>query len=276
MVQVIGLDGKVTWVSPAVERLQGYLPDDLLAIEDTGEAEQHAELATAFRSVLGKPGSSSRCVTRLTHRDGSTRWIDAVLVNHLDEPGIAGVVATYRDITERVGIEEARRVSEERFRSLAESSPSGIFQLDLDGSCTYVNDRWCEITSGTAEQALGEAWRSIFVPGQPSLADTVPDPVPEGPDGTPLQYVTSTRTQIRRADGVTRWVDIRTATLTDDKGLPVGTVGTIDDVTEHVEVLRRGRAPHHHPRGHPRPGGHRRPRPQRSCTSTRPVAASSA
>jgi len=237
VVQVIGLDGKVTWVSPAVERLQGYLPDDLLAIEGTGEAEEHGELATAFRSVLGKPGSSSRCVTRLTHRDGSTRWIDAVLVNHLDEPGIAGVVATYRDITDRVGIEEARRVSEERFRSLAESSPSGIFQLDLDGSCTYVNDRWCEITSGTPEQALGEAWRSIFVPGQPSLADIVPDTVPEGPDGT-LQSVTSTRTQIRRADGVTRWVDIRTATLTDDKGLPVGTVGTIDDVTEHVEVLR--------------------------------------
>ena len=70
----------------------------------------------------------------MRHADGSMRWIDLLLVNQIGEPDIDGIVATYRDITERVTIEEARRESEERFRSLANSSPLGIFQFDLDAN----------------------------------------------------------------------------------------------------------------------------------------------
>ena len=39
--------------------------------------------------------------------------------------------------------------------TLAEISPVGIFRTHLDGECYYANQRWCEMTQLTPEQALG-------------------------------------------------------------------------------------------------------------------------
>ena len=50
---------------------------------------------------------------------------------------------------------EARRDSEERFRSLCAAAPIGLFQTDADGRCVYTNERWHAISGLTAEESLG-------------------------------------------------------------------------------------------------------------------------
>ena len=50
------------------------------------------------------------------------------------------------------------RESEQRYASLASAAPVGIFRADTSGHCIYVNDRWCQITGISAEEALKEGW----------------------------------------------------------------------------------------------------------------------
>lgn len=232
VVQIMSASGEVLWISPAIETVLGWRPDEVLAHPTGGMAgfQGRDQALAAFLEVLDHPGRTVRTVSHVEHANGSLRWIDIVLVNRLDDPDIAGIVATYRDVTDQVAVDQALRESEQRFRSLSDSSPLGIFQFDLETNCTYVNDRWCEIVGHPAEEALGQGWRSIMLPEHASMLE---DP------GLVDQAATNTlafRGRFMRGDGTIRWADIRTAPLNDSTGNRVGTVGTIDDVTDRVEA----------------------------------------
>ncbi len=62
------------------------------------------------------------------------------------------------DIAERKRAEEALRASENKFKTLTEASPSGIWQTDAKGNNTYVSTRWLEITGIKPAEALGAGW----------------------------------------------------------------------------------------------------------------------
>jgi PAS domain S-box-containing protein len=52
----------------------------------------------------------------------------------------------------------------EWLRTLAHVSPVGIFRADGRGLCSYVNERWCEITGYPASAALGTGWELAIHP----------------------------------------------------------------------------------------------------------------
>ena len=41
---------------------------------------------------------------------------------------------------------------------VAAAAPVGIFQSDGDGNCLFVNERWCEITGLSVDEAAGRGW----------------------------------------------------------------------------------------------------------------------
>ncbi len=63
------------------------------------------------------------------------------------------VVATLRD-------------SENKFRNLNQQLPVGVFLVDIEGRCQYVNERWCQMTGLTAEQAAGQPWTQFVHPDE--------------------------------------------------------------------------------------------------------------
>ncbi len=70
-----------------------------------------------------------------------------------------------RDLSELERAHGAVLESEARFRLLSQLAPVGIVQTDLDGSCTFANDRWCELTGMTAQEAIGADWTASLHPG---------------------------------------------------------------------------------------------------------------
>ncbi|MDO8896822.1 MAG: PAS domain S-box protein [Bacteroidales bacterium] len=66
------------------------------------------------------------------------------------------IIAIAQDITERKNAENALRISEERYRSLFESSPVGIILEDLEGTILDVNQTLCNDFGYEAKDLIGK------------------------------------------------------------------------------------------------------------------------
>ena len=138
VVQVSGVDGTIEWVSPSVRDVLGYRPADAVGhhIREIVHPEDVEVAADAYREVLADLGATRRLAVRLRSASGEWRWVDARLVNRLDDPDHPGVVITYLDTTEReLALRDARRLT-----ALADSSTDLIFISEPDGTVVYAND----------------------------------------------------------------------------------------------------------------------------------------
>jgi signal transduction histidine kinase len=61
-----------------------------------------------FNTALRKPNENIKAEFRLRHKDGSYRYMEAVCKNLLDDFRIEGIIAHYRDITERHLLEKQK------------------------------------------------------------------------------------------------------------------------------------------------------------------------
>ena len=64
---------------------------------------------------------------------------------------ILGIVESFTDITARKKAEEKLRLSEERFRELADLLPQTVFETDLEGNLTFANRHSFEFTGFTRD-----------------------------------------------------------------------------------------------------------------------------
>ncbi|BCJ40509.1 hypothetical protein GCM10010168_81570 [Actinoplanes ianthinogenes] len=108
---IVRTDGVVTYLNPAVERIIGgslhdYVGRHLLNLMHPGDAPRiDAELAGVFAT----PGAKRHIEMRVQHDDDSWRWLSAVAVNLVEEPGIGGIVINARDVTEERELRERLR-----------------------------------------------------------------------------------------------------------------------------------------------------------------------
>ena len=65
------------------------------------------------------------------------------------------------------------RDSEERFRMLATHAPVGIYQIDTEGNCLFVNRRWCEIAGLGADEAAGQGWTRTLHPDDRDAVEAI-------------------------------------------------------------------------------------------------------
>lgn len=100
---VMGADGTVSFVTPSVESILGYRPEEVVGTSAFGYV--HPEELPAFLEEMTVSLASRdyvRFVTcRLRHKDGSYRTCEAVGRNLLNDPAVRGIVINARDVTER-------------------------------------------------------------------------------------------------------------------------------------------------------------------------------
>jgi PAS domain S-box-containing protein len=96
---------------------------------------------------------------------GGRAWVLVNAYPEFDEGrDLRQIVVTFVDMTRRKEVEEALRDSEVRFRTLADSSPVGIFQADAGGINVYLNGAAAEILGQTPEEGRGKGWHEALHP----------------------------------------------------------------------------------------------------------------
>jgi PAS domain S-box-containing protein len=94
-------------------------------------------------------------VLRAFRKDGSIGWVeyDAVRINYGGRPAIQISVV---EITERMEAEKALRESEERFRSLVETTSDWVWEVDKNGFYTYASPKVKELLGYDPEEVIGK------------------------------------------------------------------------------------------------------------------------
>ena len=129
VVMILVAEATVRYVSPAIERVLGYRPEEMVGTLASGYVypEDVEYMSKSFAQTLQKPGIHPPIQYRVRAADGSWRYMEAVRSNWLHAPHIAGVVASVRDITKRKMAEDALKQSEERYRAVIEQTIEGIY-----------------------------------------------------------------------------------------------------------------------------------------------------
>ena len=141
--------------------------------------------------------------------------------------GIAGLIGTIVDITERKQAESALRESEARFRLTFELAGSGIAHVSLDGPFLRVNRSLCAIFGYSDKELVGRTVKELSHPEDRDKTDATRARVLSG-------ELESARFQKRylRKDGATVWVDLTVALVRDAEGKPLYEIAVFDDETE--------------------------------------------
>jgi len=109
VIMVLSSDGIISYGSPAVNCVLGHEPEELVdqSLFEFVHPDDVSSLTNAFNN--GIPGCTVSLEFRFRHKDGSWCDLGATAKNLLDNPGVAGIVLSSRDITERKQAEKELR-----------------------------------------------------------------------------------------------------------------------------------------------------------------------
>ena len=134
---------------------------------------------------------------------------------------------------EKEKVEASLKESENRYASLASVVPVGIFRLDLDGHCLYVNDHWSYITGMSADESEGLGWLNAIHPEDRLTVAR------QWYDATKIGTVLlSLECRFLGSKDNTIWVIGQSVLERNEHGQMTGFVGTITDITERKEAQK--------------------------------------
>jgi PAS domain S-box-containing protein len=140
------------------------------------------------------------------------------------------VIVIVRDITDRKRTERELKESEERYQTLANVAPVGIFRTDIQGNTTYVNPTWCRISGLSSDEALGTGWLRVVHPDdRQNLAEN-------WKKSAQRHAVSIADYRFLRDDGSVVWVMGQAVPEFNSDNQVVGYIGTITDITERKKV----------------------------------------
>ena len=227
---IFAADGTILYLTPSVKRVLGFSPEDRIGKNMYGEPIIHPDDIAATRkfieTVLSSPSIASTIEFRLRHVDGSWRDIEAIVQSFLDEPSVGGLVASYRDITDRKRAEVSTRKSERQWQDLTEALPQLVWSATPDGACDYFSTQWTEHTGIPETHLLGWQWLETLHPDDRDVTRKLWINSVAGHGAYDVEY------RVRRSDGEYRWFKTRGVPIQNSTGNVVKWFGTCTDFTD--------------------------------------------
>jgi PAS domain S-box-containing protein len=158
LLTVIDQSGTILYESPSLERILGYRPIDRMGKSafDLVHPEDLPRARSVLASAFQKLGSTHTIEMRVRGLDGRWHVFESTGQTMLDQHGKLCGVINSRDITERKRSEESLRESEQKFRSVIQSSPDAIVQADGSGTIIAWNTAAQKIFGYREEEVRGQ------------------------------------------------------------------------------------------------------------------------
>ncbi|MDX1633773.1 MAG: diguanylate cyclase [Marinobacter sp.] len=247
MVSLHSPDGRFLWVSPSVNRILGYSPEELIGTDPYDLF--HADDRLSIRSKTHEPavtGDGNILIRyRIRRSDGQYIWFETLTQPIANGDGeIIELHTTSRDVTEQCKLEKALAESEALYRVSMDSLEEGVVLLDVEGRIVAHNPQATRILGLSSEELNGllscdPLWDAIYPDGTPFPAEAHPTVVTLR-TGEPCSHVLmgihNPRWQSRR------WISVNSRPIpagSSDRNLRALVVASFDDVTEMIERERQ-------------------------------------
>lgn len=159
--EIISPDGTTRYISPAIERIMGYKPNERIGKSSLQflKEEEKAEFNRMLELVVQNPDQRSSGDFSIKTSEGKQIYLSMTMSNQITEPSIQGIVVNWRDITERIQSQKEieyiathdeltklpnRVYLKKRMNQLCEDYKDSedsfaLIMLDIDGF-KYIND----------------------------------------------------------------------------------------------------------------------------------------
>ena len=222
-------DSRIVFVNAAVEKVFGYLPEEMVGqhlsvIVPVRLREAHSAGMRRYMQTSQKHIPWNGITLPALRRDGEEIQIE-ISFGEYHQGSKRLFTAVIRDITERQQIEAKLRESESRYRFLAESVPQQVWTARADGQITYGNFRTIEyFGEETQSELFGINWTKII--HTDDLARMTKRWMHSIKTGEPYEN----EHRLRRGDGEYRWHLAQATPMFDENGAVVKWFGTNTDI----------------------------------------------
>ena len=236
IVAVVNGSGRMQYVNRAIEPVLGYAAAEVIGalafhvIHPDDVPWVSARLAELITS--DEPGVTP-LEYRVRHKDGSWRWIESLPTLLGDVPESRTVLTASRDVTERRRVEDALRLSEERYRLAIRAMNGVIYEWDTrSGRVLHTPGlgAWLGLAEDEVPGAIEEWLARIHPADRPTLVQLRHKLANED------QLETSYR--VRTASGDYAWLWERSILVRDGDGQPHRVIGFIVNRTESSRTQR--------------------------------------
>jgi len=158
-------DFRVLSVTPNVERVLGYTPEELVGKTFYETKALHPDsfetaLKNASYILSGNPVYSS--VYKFIRKDGTVGYGEVSGVPCMKDGRVYAVTTIARDVTDRVEMANVIAENEQRYRSTLESIPLAVCIIRLeDLRFLYANREFSRITSYSPEEVTGRTFEDL-------------------------------------------------------------------------------------------------------------------
>lgn len=235
VVWTMELDGTISYVSPAVEKVRGFTPAEAMsqALEEIHPPDSLSKSREYFERLgaaiqAGRPPESFRGELEYFRKDGSTFWTEVMAYPLLGADGtVLRILGVTHDIDERRRTEAALKESEELFRLAFENANTGMCLVDTGGRLTRVNRQMCEIFGYTKAELEGMSVNDI---AHPDFRDVSPRFIQHAVAGE------ADRAEFEKAylhkDGHLVWGRVSSSLVRDARGEPAYFISHVVDISE--------------------------------------------
>lgn len=240
LVLCLDATGLLTHISSAVLPVLGYEPTEWLG-KSAFELVHPDDLALVienFEATVDLTADPSPMTLRVRTANGAWIPFEVFANNQLDEPDVAAVVVSMREVSERARHEaqlqasqDALRLAERQFRSSFDHAPIGMALVGLGGEFLRINDALCDLVGYSRNELLGRTFQDITHP-EDLAADL--QLLHELLLGERLGYQLDKR--YLRPDGTEVWAQLNVTMVRNQQGNPMHFVAQIQDVTERRQL----------------------------------------
>ena len=133
-------DGHIRYISPSVERIFGYQPDEMIGQSDMQhiQGEGIKVFSNMFTTLIGNPKESVTVQYIYETKHAGEVWVEATGTNLISDPAVRGIIVNSRDITEKKRAEQEERMRS-KMQALSENSPDLITRMNREGTFFYIN-----------------------------------------------------------------------------------------------------------------------------------------
>jgi diguanylate cyclase (GGDEF)-like protein/PAS domain S-box-containing protein len=214
-----------------VTSVLGWLPEELIG--RNGLEFVHPDDLAAFRVGATRVGPGEKVTTRGRVRtaDGSYRWVSQVATPCYDDKGeLVARISGFQEIDAEVEAQQARTLSEARFKLLAENASDVVYETDAAGFIQWISRAVTEALGWTPEELMWTKAQDLVHPDDVGDSDSAWQ---QFRDERQRRIVP---TRYREKSGEYRWMWIHSQQLLKDTGDAHGFVVSLRDVTDEYDA----------------------------------------